>query len=112
MLVATIGSITGASSWAVGTIGQAYGQYIGYSFANTVHLSSGIKFSKIFSSSFLMSLGKVAGGIFGGIAGGTISNYVANTLFGQRMDLDSTIKEGIIGEIPSWLINIFRWVVL
>ena len=107
----TIGALTGVASWTVGSIGSAMGQQFGFSLSETIHLSSGIKFGKVFSSLFLMKTGKIVGNIVGGLIGGTISNYIVSRFSGNNLNMDDTVKQGILGELPSWIINLFRWMV-
>ena len=108
---AAIGAVTSIASWGFGTVLQNLGQQFGLALSNTTHISSGIKFGKIFSTAFLMKAGAVVGNIVGGLIGGTVSNYIANKLFGKDMTVDEIMNEGIIGEIPGWIINLFRWIV-
>ncbi len=108
---AAIGVVTGAASWGIGTIGRSLGQQLGFVLSNTTHLSSGIKFGKVFGYTLLVKIGGIVGNVVGGIIGGTVSNYFANKIFGKDLNFEQTMKEGILGELPSWLINMFRWMV-
>ena len=108
---AVIGAASGAASWAIGTIGQAIGQHLGYAFSSMRHISSGVKLGSVFGVDLMMSTGKIAGSVIGGIAGGTFMNYHANLLFGTKLNFEEAMNQGIGGEISSWLIGIFKWLV-
>ena len=64
-----------------------------------------------FGATISTAFGIMNGAAIGGLVGGTISNYIANMLFENEMDYDEMMKEGVLGEIPSWIINIFRWLI-
>lgn len=100
-----IGAISGVFSYGVGAIGEFYSQQFGVALSNTTHISSGIKFGKIFSTEFLAGAGKVIGGTIGGIIGGTGMNYLANELFGNHLNSDDALEQGIKGEVPMWFIK-------
>lgn len=106
---AAIGAASGATSWTLGTIGESLGAQLGYAFSNTTHLSSGVKFGKVFSTEFLMSAGKTIGGISGGFIGGAGMNYVLNEGMGNSLNADEAIGQGFMGESPLWMIRFFRW---
>ena len=106
-----IGAVTGATSWFIGGLGQTFGQAFGFALSHTTHIASGIQFGKVFSTAFLMKTGGIVGNVLGGLIGGTISNYFANHLFGNKLDFKDTMNQGISGEIPSWIIGIFRWLI-
>ena len=72
--------------------------------------SNGIRFGQVFSTNLLMETGKLIGRIVGGVLGGTGMNLSFNEIFGKTTKIDELIEEGIYGEIPSWLIRLFRWV--
>jgi len=38
-------------------------------------------------------------------------NYHANLLFGTKLNFEEAMNQGIGGEISSWLIGIFKWLV-
>ena len=106
-----IGAVSGASSWFIGGLGQTFGQAFGFTLSHTTHIASGIQFGKVFSTAFLMKTGGIVGNVLGGLIGGTVSNYFANHLFGNKLDFEDTMNQGISGEIPSWIIGIFRWLI-
>ena len=109
---AAIGAIGSLGSYGLGLIGEFYGQQFGMALSSTTHISSGIKFGKIFSSRLLSQIGKTTGSTIGSLLGGTVTNYYANKLFGSNLSLDETMSQGITGEMPSWFINIFQWLVV
>ena len=106
---AAIGAASSVGSFAIGEIGGIIGQQFGFALGNTTHISSGIRFGQVFSTNLLMETGKLIGGIVGGVLGGTGMNLYFNEISGKTTKIDELIEEGIYGEIPSWLIRLFRW---
>lgn len=106
---AAIGAASSVGSFAIGEIGGIIGQQFGFALGNTTHISSGIRFGQVFSTNLLMETGKLIGGIVGGVLGGTGMNLYFNEISGKNTKIDELIEEGIYGEIPSWLIRLFRW---
>ncbi len=104
-----IGFISGLASGTFSVVGQIWGQQMGLSLSAMNLISNGAAISQVYSAPFLYSLGGTIGGVIGGILGGIQGNYIANDLFGIKLDFDEMMDEGIKGEIPGWIINIFRW---
>lgn len=106
---AGIGAMCGFLSANFSMIGQTLGSYFGYSFANMTHITSGVVVKSVFSVSSVMKVTSVIGSVSGGLAGSMLGGYIANLFTGEEYDVDEEVKKGIENEIPTWLLNIFRW---
>ena len=106
---AAIGAVSGAASFLGGAIGSQLGQSAGFALSNTPHLGTGIVFGKIFGTKLMMTAGFVLGRTVAGLMAAAFANQQANLLTDRYLNFDETIKEGIISEVPLWLITFFSW---
>ena len=98
------GGIATLGSMAFSMMGGMFGEQFGYSLGKTI-------IGRSLSSELLMGIGGFSGGIFGGILGDTFMNYAGNHAFGDYMSPEESLQQGVLGEIPGWIISIIQWLI-
>ena len=98
------GGIATLGSMAFSMMGGMFGEQFGYSLGKTI-------IGRSLSSELLMGIGGFSGGILGGILGDTFMNYAGNHAFGDYMSPEESLQQGVLGEIPGWIISIIQWLI-
>lgn len=105
-----IGAATGVLSYGMGVVGSKIGEFVGSYLYNTT--IAGLKITQAISST-LMGIGSVVGGVVGGIVGSAAGNYMVNStrsiITGKTTDPNEFTTDLISGEIPGWVLSIFKW---
>lgn len=96
-------------SFTIIQIGQNIGNIFGIKIGDMIHLSTGTRIGQTINQSVLSKVGAFIEEVIGGIIGDVIINHIANNVFWKDIETEDKIKDEVKGDIPTWIIDLFRW---
>ena len=102
-----IGAATGVFSYAVSTVGNAIGNFIGLQLSQSSFL--GLQIGKIVNAETLAGFFQVVGGVLGGLVSSAFTDYILNQIQGKYSSSEEFLKNLLEGQWFGWFGDIFKY---